>query len=242
MAYNKIRGHFIINNSIQLILFLLIFILIITIFLIYKLVNKSEKKNNMTISIVSVAFLIPFANLILYLSSQTGYIDAKFSIAALLIGFCSLVILIPTLFLLFLLIPKREFEYKNIVLLTIFLTEIIGWFFIFVSGFLQDAITLLQLEEYRPSINYIKNYKKEHGVYPTSLKKGLNHSKSHPYYVYKIFNNGNDFKIMVSRFEYIIDYNYCSSKKLDGCDENSKNSKYKYYKFGEWIKEVNLED
>lgn len=226
----------------KIILFILFLFILITFFLLYKLVNKSENKKRITLRIVFIAFLIPLANLILYLGSQTGYIDAKYSIIALLIGFFSLVIVIPILFLLFALIPKREFEYKSIFLSTVFLTEIIGWFLIFISGFLQNSITLIQLEEYRPLINYIKNYKNEYGVYPTNLKKDLIHSKSYPFYVYKISNNGNDFKLMVSRFEYIVDYNYCSNKKLEGCDENSKNLKYKYYKFGEWIEEESLED
>lgn len=224
-------------------IFLILFLLIlITIFVLYKLVNKSDNKKRIIQNIVFAAFLIPLANLVLYLGSQTGYINAEYSIIALLIGFFSLVIILPTLFLLFVLIPKREFEYKSIFLSTVFLTEIIGWFLIFMSGFLQNSITLLQLEEYRPSINYIKTYKNEHGVYPINLKKDLIHSKAHPYYIYKTFNKGNDFKIMVSRFKYIVGYNYCSSKKLDGCDENQKKSNYKYYKFGEWIKEENLED
>lgn len=96
------------------------------------------------------------------------------------------------------------------------------------SGPLGSIKTTRMLQSYESTIKQLNDYKSEHGVYPSRF--GVYASD-----MYQTFNNKQDFKLHIG--EYPTYYNYCTSKKIDGCDENVKNPEYKYKKIGKWIEE-----
>lgn len=219
----------------------------IPIWFVNKLTKNSSEKKKFLINLFSISFFIPFINCILYLFT----IIFKFNFANLiieLIGFDWLVVILPICFIITILFPRKYFEHKKFTVLTIFITFVIGSVLMLISLKSGELITtnqqLKELDEYRPTINYIKNYKKEHNIYPETLKNDLLKSKSHPYYEYKIYNNKKDFKLRVSKYKYpqIEDYIYCSNKISNGCEENPKFTTLKHEQIGEWIKEENIDD
>ncbi len=229
-------------------LFLISLIIVIPallpIIFIHKITKNYENKKRVIINMFSIAFFIPLVNFIyfcyseIYLNSQPPDLYPYF------IGLFWLLIILPILFIITLLIPKQKFQYKKYTLLTIFLTELLGWIFVFValaiSNWISTNQTLKGLREYQPTIHYIKKYKNEHAIYPTTLNKNLISAKIFPYYEYKTYNNRNDFSLKVSDYEHFVhNYNYCSNKNLDGCNEKSKNSRFvNYRRIDEWIEET----
>jgi len=211
------------------------------VFLVYKLTKNYEKKNKDIINMFSIAFFIPFMNFILLWYSKI-FNNNGTQLDAFLVGSIWLFIILPTLFAIVIFIPKKIFSYKKWALLTITLTGLIGWILIFTSFLLDNLSIIVELEEFRPTINYIKQYKNTHGIYPTNLKGNLPNSKSYSSYHYIIFNKGNDFKLSVGGSKNSIsNYNYCSSTNFNGCSTDSKPPIIRH-KLGDWIEEhVNID-
>lgn len=106
-----------------------LFILIpaaLPIFLIYKITKKSDNRKKDIINAFSIAFFLPLMNFIFLWYSKIHQHPP--SLYPYLIGFTWLCIILPVLFVIAILIPKKYFSYKKWSLLTILLTGIMGWF------------------------------------------------------------------------------------------------------------------
>jgi hypothetical protein len=107
-----------------------------------------------------------------------------------------------------------------------------------------DKQVYSQLEEYRPTINYIENYYRTNKKYPKSIKKPAN-LKYFPYYTYKTFNDGTEFILHIGKREHLGEgYRYCSSDFLPICKDGGrvKGSGYhtqnSFRQVGDWIEEL----
>ncbi len=208
------------------------------IYIAYKITKNYEEKKKNIINSFSIAFSIPFVNFIYLLFLETC--KGGYGIYPLIIGYFWLSIILPVFLFIFLLIPKKRFVHKKFFLLTILLTVIFECFFVAISTFGLDLKYTYQefkeLNEYRPIINYIEQYKKQNGVYPRALRKDLIVPKNYTYYQYETFNNNQDFKLNVSDYA-TVSYTYCSNKKLNGCDKHSKSLPFmhRYKQEEKWI-------
>lgn len=215
---------------------------LLPILLIYKLTENYEQKKRAIINVFSIAFFIPLMNFIYFCYSEIYSNSSPPNLYPYLIGFFWLCILLPVLFVIALLIPKQKFQYKKFTLLTIFLTGLMGWIFVFtglaISSWRSTSRTMEGLKEYEPTISYIKKYKNEHKTYPTTLNKNLTNAKIFSYYEYKTYNKNKDFILKVSDYEHFVhNYNYCSNKTMTGCHEETI-WPMEYRKAGNWIEET----
>lgn len=215
---------------------------LLPILLIYKITENCEQKKRAIINMFSIAFFIPLMNFIYFCYSEIYLNSSPPDLYPYIIGFFWLCVLLPSLFIITLLIPKQKFQYKKFTLLTIFITGVMGWIFVFtglsISSWISTNRTLSGLKEYESSIGYIKKYKNEHKIYPTSLNEKLINAKTFPYYEYKIYHNKKDFILKISDSKYFVhNYNYCSNKTMDGCHEATIRP-MEYRKVGNWIEET----
>lgn len=215
---------------------------LLPIMLIYKITENYENKKRATINMISIAFFIPLMNFIYFCYSEIYLNSSLPNLYPYLIGLCWLCILLPVLFIIILLIPKQKFQYKKFTLLTIFMTGVMGWIFVFtglaISSWISTNRTLDGLKEYEPTIGYIKKYKNEHKTYPITLNKNLVSAKTFSYYEYKTYNKNKDFILKVSDYEHFVhNYNYCSSETMTGCHEATIRP-MEYKKVGNWIEEI----
>ena len=90
-----------------------------------------KKIKNVIARIFLVAFIVPFSNMIYYLTEYFIYKD-RYGIS-LIIGFWALFVVLPLFGLTSLFIPKSLLPIKQKVLWTIVLMEIIGWILVHIS-------------------------------------------------------------------------------------------------------------
>lgn len=222
-----------------------IVVAIIPILIVFKFTKNLNDKRKFWINMFSISFFIPFANLIL------NVISLKFNnlfsmLSAAFIGVAWLLVLLPIGFLIIAILPQNIFPHKKFTLLTILSTFCMGWgmilLFIIGGNAIDAARTGIGFNEYKPTIEYIKLYKKEHGIYPASIERHLKPLKIFPDYEYKTFNNQKDYCLNISnRKDSFTNYSYCSSTKLDGCSEGHFYSSIIRTRIGEWIKEENID-
>lgn len=205
--------------------------------LIYIVTKNYEKKRKDIINAFSVAFFIPFMNFIFLRYVQSQHDLSSISLYPHLIGFMWLCIILPALFFIIILIPQKDFTYRKWTLVTILLTGVIGWSLIFLSSLLDTGLVMVSLEEFRPTINYIKDYRKQNQVYPKNLNEYQPKLNTFTDYKYTLLGNGKEFKLTVSgNKNSISSYNYCSNSKFDGCNTKSSPPTIRN-KVGSWIEE-----
>lgn len=230
---------------IGLILFMPAFILIYFIF---------KNTNNTSLKILSFSFLIPSFNLVYF------YIESYMSILMIyyscVLGALWLFLILPSIFIITLCLPKKILKIKKQILITTFLTFIFGWMLvgiIFLTKISQNnsnakprtwfwnPIITHQLDAYRPIINDIKTYKKQNGKYPKNIQLNKIVSKPYPYYSYQTFTDNKDFILSVSQYEIKNDcvfcYRYCSSQTLPNCKAIGYYKGSTYWRLGEWVYE-----
>lgn len=215
---------------------------IFPILLIFKLTKGLSDKKRFYINMLSIAFFIPFSNLCISIF-PIRYSDFNFWQLACFLGFDWLFIILPISFIVVVLIPSKLFKHKKFTLLTILCTTIIGWSLVFASaplaGKVIDITRHFGLKDYSSTIRYIENYKDKNGVYPKELNIKIKLIRVFPYYEYKTFDNELDFRLKVSGDKHFHDnYNYCSSPKITGCSEYSRQSGYNNYNVSKWVGEV----
>lgn len=209
-----------------------------------------KKTSTIIWRILSISFFIPLLILIYF------YIESFMSIETIyfscMVGAFWLFFILPCTFILTAFIPSKLFKIKKQTLLTIFLMGIFGWLLIasiiptaMISRIIfpkprtwyYNPITIHRLEDYRPIINYIKNYKAKNGKYPKNVNLIKVNSKKFPYYKYQILNDQNDFTLSVSenKGSFIYCYRYCSKEELADCKAIGYNNGLIYWKIGDWI-------
>lgn len=127
--------------------------------LIYKLSTSCEQKKRNIVRILSISFFIPLTNFLLFIFSILFHSETIATLSGYM-GFSWLFIILPISFLIVVVVPKRIFAYKRNTLITIVLTEIIGWILVFLIVIIINTITIKQQKEYHPMINYINHSKK----------------------------------------------------------------------------------
>lgn len=90
-----------------------------------------KKIKNVIVRIFIVAFIVPFSNMIYYLTEYSIYKD-EFGIS-LTIGFFALFMVLPLTGVTCLFMPKSLLHIKKEVVWTIILMEIIGWILVMIS-------------------------------------------------------------------------------------------------------------
>lgn len=230
---------------IGLMLFMPAFILIFFIF---------KNTNNTSLKILSFSFLIPFFNLVYF------YIESYMSISMIyyscVLGALWLFLILPSVFIITLCLPKKILQIKKQILLTTFLTFLLGWMLVgitFLTKISQNnsnakqrtwfwnPIIMHQLDAYHPIINDIETHKKQNGKYPKNVSFNNVVSKSYPYYSYQTFNDNNDFILSVSQYKIenncIFCYRFCSSQALPKCKAMGYKHGYTYWQLGKWVYE-----
>lgn len=110
-------------------------------------------------------------------------------------------------------------------------------------GTLIDKIKLKkELNDYQLTLNYIKSYKNEHRIYPSTINNHLKPTRILSHYEYKLLNKGNDFILNIrDEKKSFPNYNYCSSITISGCNDNDDSPIIRTY-FNKWVKEELIED
>lgn len=229
--------------------FLLLILALIPIFIVYKISKKQSEEKQFLINIFSIAFFIPFSNFVLIVFfKKFPFVFNNFRFADLpfIFGLNWLFVILPLAFIIFLALPKNVFQHKKFALLATCLTAIMGWIFVAITFWFDNSVetykTLKKLEEYRPTINYIEVYKKQHGIYPLTLDEKSPKTTNYPFFEYKIYNNQKDYRLAVSSSKIIWrnNYYYCSNYTIERCSETFKDKFYNFKKIGHWIKEDSI--
>ena len=198
-----------------------------------------KKIKNIKARIVLTAFLIPFTNLIYLLIEQIfwGYN----AIISFIIGFCALFAVLPLIFIVAAVIPKKLLPIKWFIVITVILTEIFGWILVFCAGpfvhfvdtMVIDKINAKKLLKYEVLIENLEDYKTKNGVYPKTVEDKI---KEFEYFYYKPINSDKDYILTVYDY-YVKAYNYCTTTEPEGCHPESKGYA-DYEQFGKWIKVI----
>ncbi len=189
-----------------------------------------KKYKSIKARIFLVSFIFPFINAIYYIIER--YIgDGSFALTSMIIGWYSLFVVLPLLFISILCMPKSLLPFKKEAIYTSIIMWIMGWFLILFSNIFivicDNFIDKIELKKYDKVINQIEDYKIQNGVYPSEIEN--NFENLH----YFRENGGNDYIISVYKSD--AQYNYCSAEKIKGCAEGYYDySSHK--KSGKWIK------
>lgn len=207
-------------------------IIVLPIFITYKLTKISEINNKKLAKSLGLAFIIAFSCFTMFVLSTVYDLKGLWFISV-VCGFCFFFIVLPIWFFTILYPQTQEGERrKEYKMLTVIAAGFIGWCLLFAYSPIYKQIYNLKIQSMlkskEPIINELNDYKKKHGVYPIRFGKYASD-------MYQTFNNNKDFKLHIG--EYPTYYNYCTSKKIDGCDENTKKSSYQYNRTGKWIEE-----
>ena len=229
-----------------LILFPLIIIIFLPAFIcIYYLYRKIT--NNL-VRIILFSAIVPFYNLIYYYIDF--FMNACDPTLSQIIGASWLFLILPAVLLTAIIIPKKFLNFKKEAIIISILMWFCGWGFIiailpinyfinsnFNLNWYWNPFTIRDLEDYRPAIEYIKEYKAKHGVYPENILDLEINSSNFPYFTYSTENNRSEFILTVSNYKYFNSgcYRYCSSTKLQDCSASGIDKYKKHLKLGEWI-------
>lgn len=162
----KIMAHLpkLFNNPINLSIlcaFLLIIPIVVPVYAIYLLTRYKNEENRFKTMIYSIGFILPFTNFILYiLGKSSGFFLYIFKngfsldlsslmFFSLFAGFGWLFILLPIIFIIILLCPKKYFLHKKLTLSTIISTFIFGWILTIIAFNLGSLI-----EKHSPKTNW----------------------------------------------------------------------------------------
>lgn len=216
---------------VPLLLFLVFLPTIILLYFLFKIIK------NKVLRMLLIAFAIPFTNLIYFLIGIILSFGKEFSLE---IGSYSLFFILPTVFATALCLPKKWLSVKWEIVITSVLMWLFGIALIFLflkSIFIMDEVDAKQsLKSYQPLIQSIEDYKTKYGKYPSKVTDNV---KTFKYMHYITKNNGKDYILTVSDYEYTEKYNYCSNKTFEGCHPDSDNAEPSpdhYIQFGDWIK------
>lgn len=229
-------------------IFAIIPIAFVPIWIIFKLTEKLKWR------ILSTAFFIPLVNFIWFFIEGYCCPDSYVPLS-LLVAYIWLFAILPVSFLIILCIPKKYFQIKWKVILTILLTEVFGWllaysvipiwairdkFFTQPQTSYYNLNTLISLKDYDPAIKYIENYKSKNGKYPKNINTLKIKSENYPNYKYITYNNNKDFVLLVSDYELdpngaMYGFRYCSSEKLPDCKAIGYKDGNNSLKIGKWV-------
>lgn len=201
--------------------------------------------------IFSIAFFIPFFNLLYFYLESFMSVDTIYYTC--ILGALWLFVILPCMLITAIILPKSFLKMKTKIIITIILTITCGWSLIALIipiGYIKtnifpkqrtwiwNPIRIHQLEDYRPAIDYIENYRLQHGQYPIDITAINPISSSFPYYNYATHNNGNDFILSVSEYKDLShsNYKYCSSPKLSHCTAVGYGTDMTmHFKLGDWV-------
>lgn len=227
-----------------LILFPLIIIIFLPAFIcIYFLYRKIA--NNLVRTILFSA-IIPFYNLIYYYIDS--FMNAGNGSLSQVIGASWLFLILPSVLIAAIIIPHKFINFKKDTIIISILMWLCGWGCIiailplnyFVNSNINwywNPFTSQALEDYRPAIEFIKEYKAQNGVYPENILDLEINSYNFPYFTYSTENNSSEFILTVSKYKYFDSgcYRYCSSTKLQDCSATGIDNHKKHLRLGEWI-------
>lgn len=94
--------------------------------------------------------------------------------------------------------------------------------------------TIVKLNYYNSVINYLENYKKENGIYPSNINPKMFDLTAFKYYDYKTFNENKEYILYVGNnkpefknknweSDSLMEYKYCSDKTSKYCTQYSTN-------------------
>jgi len=209
-----------------------------------------KKTKSLKWTMFSIAFFIPFVNL-LYFSIENMLVAHSQVALATVLGFLWLFFILPTIFVVTLCIPKKIIEIKYKIVLTTFLTVVLGWimvvgmilfmgiknqFFRAEEFWYYNPVTINQLGEYKPAIKYLKKFNKENGKYPENIDEVKLEAKAYPIFEYKTYNNDKDFILSVKKVKETPEvFRYCSSKELPDCKPIGYFNHSCYKQIGKWV-------
>ena len=223
-----------------------------TIAVLYCLLYRKKSNSNIAkfIKLAITAFSIPFTNLFYMYIEHFMTCDRPFD--TMLLGAVWLFLILPTILIVSIVIPKRFCKLKKEFIILAILMEVFGWGLIATIPLTNEIvwkiipqnqtsfwnpILLHQLNKFEPAIKHIYDYKEKHGKYPNDILNIKINSDEFTRYSYIVYNNNQDFVLNVAKYEFsdIPAYRYCSSEKLEHCKAIGRDGYVVQYKIGNWI-------
>lgn len=231
----------IIRFYLSLVTTLLIFLApLIPILLVFRSTENLDEKKKFRVRLLTVAFTLPITYSISSLIVEN--INVEFlKILTFICYFLTITVLLPGFFLIAVCIPKKHFNDKKFALVSIFTSFCVGWIVLFLFSscmfILSNARIKRGFSDYKPAIEYIEHYKKQHGIYPINIKGHLKPSRAFSHYEYKTYNNNKDFSLNIREEKTVYpNYSYCSSIAIQGCNDDDNSPIVRNY-VGKWVKE-----
>ncbi len=153
-------------------------------------------------------------------------------------------LVIPTVMIAVLVIPKKILPYKKEIIISTVLIYVLCMGFIIATNFVIEKIGMNQdkklLEKYEIVIESIENHKTKYGGYPYEIPKikdlPQNDEDNYPYYKYGLRNESKDYVLIIQPSSNV-QYHYCSNKTFEECQDGWHNHRIQR-KFGKWTRSI----